>query len=185
MPEPLVTLSAAKFIWDESRSVRSALWKKLPFAKDAAKRDLAEQELGRLLEDANKLSRTLPPAQAEPAIEKRIKQFEEDLLKAKIPADEVDVIVDRGILFVNMLVTEPTKEANSLRFRVAELERSLESLEATTEKQRLGLEEVSAKLRDPKQDVRYYVLWGAVGVLTLLVVVQLFFLLTHLSGANH
>jgi hypothetical protein len=184
MPEPLVTFSVVKFLWEESKSVRGRLWRKLPFAKDAEKRSLAEKELGRLLDDANKLAKTLAPSHAEAAIAKRLAQFEEALLEANIPADQVAVLVERGSLYVKTIVTEPALETAGLRVRLADLESSVQSLETELEKNRLDHEAIQAMLRSQKQDKSLPALWIGFGILLLVELTELLFLLLHLEGGS-
>jgi hypothetical protein len=184
MPDPIVAFSVVKFLWDESRSVRSTLMRKLPFAKDAAKRNLVDQELVRLLEDTGKLAKGLSPEQSDLAVEKRVEQFKQTLLKEKIPQDQVATLVERAGVYVRVMVTEPVNENTGLRLRMADLEKSLESLEAASEKQRARLEEAEAALRTLKQDKSVLALWVGFGALGLIEVVQLLFLLLRSSASR-
>jgi len=136
MAEPIATFSAVKFIWTESKPIRTWLWSKLPFAADARKKEAAENHLADLLEDSNKLARTLDPEQADAAIDKRVAQFRVALLQEKIPEAEADVLAERGAMFVKLLVTGPMGESAILRERfgqteivVQQMERSLERLD--------------------------------------------------------
>ena len=143
MSNILATFSAVKFLWTESKPVRRWLWAKLPFAQDAKKRETAEGLLGELLDEAHKLARALPPADADAAIDKRIEVFRSKLKEAKIPDDQADTLVDRGALFVKLLVTGPIGETANLREQVAELE---ERLEATLEKERKARGELETRI---------------------------------------
>ena len=133
MAEPLVTFTTARFLWQESQPLRKWLWSKLPFARDAAKREQAETLLAALLDDSNKLARALAPDQADEAIDKRLEVFRADLVKAKVPTEEADMLVDRGALFVKLLVTGPMGETAALRERVGEIERAGQTLERSVE----------------------------------------------------
>ncbi|HWD38188.1 MAG TPA: hypothetical protein VG944_05015 [Fimbriimonas sp.] len=129
MAGPLVTFSTVKFLWNESKPVRQWLWNKLPFAQDQIKKEKAEALLATLLEDSNKLARALPPEEADDRIDRLIEQFRKDLIAEKIPADQADMLVERGGLFVKLLVTGPMGETAALRERVAELEQVVEGIE--------------------------------------------------------
>jgi hypothetical protein len=133
MPEPIVTFTTARFLWQESQPLRKWLWSRLPFARDAAKREVAENLLAALLEDSNKLARALAPDQADEAIDKRLEVFRADLIKAKVPQDEAETLVDRGALFVKLLVTGPMGETAALRERVGEMEKASQTLERAVE----------------------------------------------------
>jgi hypothetical protein len=124
MSDLIPVVKDAKFLWDLSKPVRSWLWSKLPSARDAKRREIAENLLADVLEDANKLARSLSPDDADAAIDKRIEQFKADLLKAKIPVEDAETLVERGSLFVKLLVTGPMGETAALRERVAEMERA-------------------------------------------------------------
>jgi hypothetical protein len=184
MPDPVLAFHAVKFLWDESRSVRSSLWQKLPFAKDTHKRNIAEQELGQLLEDASKLAKGLTAHQAEDAIEKRLGQFEQTLLEAKIPADQATILVDRAAVMVRLIVTEPVIESGALRLRLADLEASIQTLEASNSELRLKLEEHAATLQSRAQDKSLLALWVGFGLLAILEIVQIFALLLRSGGVH-
>src|SRR5271156_6521615 len=100
MGDILPAFNAVKFLWNESKPVRKWLWSKTPFAKDSIKRELAEKHLASLLEDANKLNRSLAPDEADEAIDRRIEQFRLDLIKDKIAEEDANTLVERGGLFV-------------------------------------------------------------------------------------
>jgi hypothetical protein len=129
MPGPIATYSTAKFLWDESKPLRKWLWSRLPFARDLVKREEAETLLAGLLDDCTKLARSLTPDDADEAIDKRLEVFAQDLAKIKIPADQAETLVDRGALFVKLLVTGPMGETAALKERVGEMEKAGQVLE--------------------------------------------------------
>jgi hypothetical protein len=134
MSDVIPVIKDAKFLWELSKPVRNWLWSKLPSARDAKRREIAENLLADVLSDSNKLARTLSPDDADAAIDKRIEQFRADLLKAKIPPEDTDTLVERGALFVKLLVTGPLGETAALRERVAEMERAGQASEKLLER---------------------------------------------------
>jgi hypothetical protein len=130
MPNPIATYSTLKFLWNESKPVRDWLWTKLPSAKDAKKREAAETHLAKLMDDANDLTRNVAPDSVDALLDQRVEQFRQALLREKIPPQEVDVLTERGSLFVRMLVTGPMGEIGGLRQRVALLEQEVAALQA-------------------------------------------------------
>jgi hypothetical protein len=183
MPTAIAAFDAVRFLWNESKPVRAWLWSKLPFAQDSIKRNLAEAQLGALLEDANKLARTLLPDDADKAIDKRIAVFKDELLKAKIPKDQVDTLADRAGLFVKLLVTGPLAETAMLEIRMGTLEQAFE----TDEK---ALAEVRSELRDRqpfhnmelaihKMQAQIWIGWTVAGASVLVAAIALVVALRH------
>lgn len=129
MPNPFATYSTLKFLWTESKPVREWLWSRLPSAQDKKKREMVEDYLASLMDDANALARALPEGDREAKIDERIQRFRIDLGNAKIPQAEIDVLMERATLFVRMLVTGPYAEVLGLRQRLGTVETALASLE--------------------------------------------------------
>ncbi len=182
MADALLPL-AIKLLWDESVPLRKFVYSKLPFAKDAAKRKIAEDELSRLLEDSHKLAQSLSPPQAGQAIEKRLDVFRSDLIKGRIPPDQVDTIVDRGGMFVRMLVTDPILENSLLKTRISEIEKAHQELEALVWKQGSELAKLGDQVEKPPRDPQILAIWVGLGVLMFLQVVILVLMLD--SGGRH
>jgi hypothetical protein len=183
MPEAIATFNAVKFLWEESKPVRKWLWSKLPFAQDSIKRDLAEAQLAGLLEDSNKLARQLLPEAADEAIDKRIGVFRDELLRAKIPKDQVDTLAERAGLFVKLLVTGPLAETAMLEIRMGTLEQAFEHDER-------ALESVRAELRDrepfhrmelaiQRMQSQLWVAWSIAGASVLIAAIALIVALRH------
>ena len=172
MPDPIAIVSATKFLWTESKPIRNWLWSKLPFARDQIKREIAENELANLLEDSNKLARSLTPEQADEAIDKRIEVFRVQLVKAKIPEDQAEILVERGALFVKLLVTGPLGETAILQERVTEMEKAGQEAERTLERLRSGLPSKDdfhrIELHIHRLHVQLVIAWGVAGTALLL-----------------
>ena len=133
MAQAIATFNAVRFLWEESKPVRKWLWSKLPFAQDSIKRDFAEAQLAALLQDSNKLARSLLPDEADEAIDKRLGVFRDELVRGKIPADQADTLVERAGLFVKLLVTGPLAETALLETRMATLENAFARDESALE----------------------------------------------------
>jgi len=183
MGNTIAAFSAVKFLWTESKPIRAWLWSKLPFAQDSIKRDLAEAQLASLLEDSNKLARSLLPEQADEAIEKRLGVFKDELVAAKIPKDQAETLAERAGLFVKLLVTGPLAETAMLEIRMGSLEQAFEGDEK-------ALEEVRRELRDRepfhkmelaihKMQAQLWIAWTVAGASVLVAAIALVVALRH------
>lgn len=175
MSDLVPVIKDVKFLWDLSKPVRGWLWSKLPSARDAKRREIAENLLADVLDDATKLARSLSPDDADAAIDKRLEQFRSDLLKAKIPADDAETLVERGSLFVKLLVTGPMGETAALRERVAEMERATqetEKLVARLQDQTPWKDPIHQfELRLHRLHTQIVIAWSVAGVAALLALV--------------
>jgi hypothetical protein len=125
MPNPVVTYQTLKFLWNESRPVRDWLWSKLPSVRDQKKRDVAEEHLAKLMDDANALAQALPKEELDAKIDERIERFRTDLQAMRIPRDEADLLTERAAMFVKLMVTGPFSDIVALRTRLAVIEDDL------------------------------------------------------------
>jgi hypothetical protein len=115
--------------------------------KDAKKRELVENRLARLLDDANKLGHGLSGDVLDSRLDERIEQFKNELTQDGIKGPDAEALVERATLLTRLYVTGPLGELGMLRLRlqqdedaITELERTVRVLEADREKNHTAIE---------------------------------------------
>lgn len=121
--------------------------------KDGKKRELVENKLARLLDDANKLGHGLSGDVLDSKLDERIAQFKAELEDAGIKGPDADGLVERATLLTRLYVTGPLGELGMLRIRmqqdeeaIAELEKAVQALQSATEKSRGAIERLERRV---------------------------------------